>query len=92
MGKMSKEVPRPLSFIWKVSHTFVLVMDIFPSLCSSFRTPFYFCHSLVIFLFSFSRILVIAEELLSLLDYAMITPSICSYLSWSVRMFHLVYK
>ena len=42
MGKMSKEVPRPLFPLWKVSHAFVLVMDIFPSLCSSFRMPFYF--------------------------------------------------
>ena len=67
MGKMSKEVPKPLSSIWKVSHAFVLVMDIFPSLCSRFRTPFYFCHSLVIFPFSFSRILVITGELYLLL-------------------------
>ena len=67
MGKMSKEVPRPLSFIWKVSHAFVLVMDIFPSLCSPFRSPFYFYHLLVIFLLSFSRILVIAGELYLLL-------------------------
>ena len=92
MGKMSKEVPKPLSFIWKVSHAFVLVMDIFPSLCSSFRTPFYFCHSLVIFPFYFSQILVITEELLSLLDHATIAPSICSYLSWSVHKIRLVYK
>ena len=81
MGKMSKEVPRPLSPIWKVSHAIVLVMDIFPSLCSSFRTLFYSHHSLVIFLLSFSWILVITEELLLLLDHTIITPSICSYLS-----------
>ena len=92
MRKMSKEVPRPLFSIWKVSHAFVLVMDIFPSFCSSFRMLFYFCHSLVIFLLSFSWILVITRELLSLLDHATIAPSICSYLSWSVHMFHLVYK
>ena len=67
MGKMSKEVPRPLFFIRKVSHTFVLVMDIFPSLCFQFRTPFYFYHLLVIFLLSFSRILVITSELYLLL-------------------------
>ena len=67
MGKMGKEVPRPLSSLWKVSHAFVLVMDIFPSLCSSSRTPFYFYHSLVIFLLSFPRILVISSELYLLL-------------------------
>ena len=67
MGKMSKEVPRPLSSIWKVSHAFVLVMDIFPSLCSSFRLPFYFYLSLVIFFLSFPRILVITGELYLLL-------------------------
>ena len=92
MGKMSKEVPRPLFSLWKVSHTIVLVMDIFPSLCSSFRMPFYFCHSLVIFLFSFSWILVITKELLLLLDHTTIAPFICSYLSWSVHRFSLVYK
>ena len=92
MGKMSKEVLRPLFPLWKVSHAFVLVMDIFPSLCSSFRTLFYFCHLLVIFLLSFPQILVITRELLLLLDYAMIVPSICRYLSWSVRRFSLVYK
>ena len=59
MGKKSKKVPRPLSLLWKVSHAFVLVMDIFPSLCSPFRMLFYFSHLLVIFLLSFSRILVI---------------------------------
>ena len=69
MGKMSKEVPRPLFSIWKVSHTFVLVIDIFPSLCSAYRTLFYFHHLLVIFSFSFSRILVITKELLLLLDH-----------------------
>ena len=67
MGKMSKEVPRPLFPLWKVSHAFVLVMDIFPSLCSPFGLPFYFYHSLVIFLFSFSQILVITGELYLLL-------------------------
>ena len=67
MGKMSKEVPRPLFLLWKVSHAFVLVMDIFPSLCSYFGTPFYFYHLLVIFLLSFSRILVITGELYLLL-------------------------
>ena len=92
MGKMSKDVPRPLSFIWKISHTIVLIVDIFPSLCSAFRTPFYFCHLLVIFFLSFSQILVITKELLLLLDHAMIAPSICSYLSWSVCRFSLVYK
>ena len=92
MGKMSKEVPRPLFFIWKVSHAFVLVMDIFPSLYSSFRMPFYFYHSLVIFPFSFSQILVITKELLLLLDHTTIAPSICSYLPWSVCRFCLVYK
>ena len=92
MGKMSKEVPRPLSSIWKLSHTIVLVMDIFPSLCSSYRTLFYFCHLLVIFLFSFSQILVITKELLSLLDHATIAPFICSYLLWPVHRFSLVYK
>ena len=92
MGKMSKKIPRPLSSIWKVSHAVVPVMDIFPSLCSSFETLFYFCHSLVIFPFSFSWILVIIGELLLLLDHATIAPFICSYLSWSVRRFHLVYK
>ena len=81
MGKMSKEVPRPLFPIWKVSHTFVLDMDIFPSLCSLFRTLFYFYHSLVIFSLSFSWILVITGELLLLLDHATIVPFICSYLS-----------
>ena len=59
MGKMSKEVPKPLSFLWKVSHAFVLVMDIFPSLCSPFRLLFYFYLWLVIFLLSFSWTLVI---------------------------------
>ena len=67
MGKMSQEVPRPLFPLWKVSHAFVLVMDIFPSLCSSFRSPFYFYYSLVIFPLSFSQILVIAGELYLLL-------------------------
>ena len=92
MGKISKEVPRPLSLIWKLSHAFVLDMDIFPSLCSSFRMLFYFHHLLVIFLLSFSQILVITEELLLLLDHATIAPFICSYLSWSVRRSSLVYK
>ena len=67
MGRMSQEVPKPLFSLWKVSHTFVLVMDIFPSLCSSFRMPFYFYHSLLIFLLSFPRILVITGELYLLL-------------------------
>ena len=67
MGKMSKEVPRPLFPLWKVSHAFVLVMDIFPSLYSPFRMLFYFYHLLVIFLFSFSQILVIIGELYLLL-------------------------
>ena len=92
MGKMSKEVPRPLSPIWKVSHAFVLVMDIFPSLCSLFRTPFYFYHLLVIFLFSFSRILVITGELYLLLvvrHYHTIVWFVCT---WSVHTFRLVYK
>ena len=79
MGKMSKEVPRPLFPIWKLSHAIVLVMDIFPSFCSSYRTPFYFCHLLVIFLFSFSQILVITEEFLLLLDHTMITPFVYIY-------------
>ena len=92
MGKMSKEVPRPLFFIWKVSHAFVLVMDIFPSLCSSYRMMFCFRHLLVIFLLSFSRILVITKEVLLLLDHATIVPFICRYLLWSVRRFGLVYK
>ena len=67
MGKMSKKVPRPLFPLWKVSHTFVVVMDIFPSLCSQSRIPFYFYHLLVIFLLSFSQILVITGELYLLL-------------------------
>ena len=75
MGKMSKEVPRPLSSLWKVSHAFVLVMDIFPSLCSLFRTLFYFYHSLVIFFLSFSQILVITGEL---------------YLLLVVRLYHIL--
>ena len=92
MGKMSKDILRPLFSIWKVSHAIVPVMDIFPSLCSSNRMPFYFCHLLVIFPLSFSQILVITGELLLLLDYTTITPSICRYLSWSVCRFSLVYK
>ena len=92
MGKMSKDIPRPLFPIWKVSHAIVLVMDIFLSLYSSYRMPFYFCHLLVIFPFPFSQILVITKELLLPLDHAMITLSICSYLSWSVHRFNLVYK
>ena len=92
MGKMSKDVPRPLSPTWKVPHAIVLDMDIFPSLCSSYRTLFYFHHLLVIFLLSFSWILVITRELLSLLDHIMIALFIYSYLSWSVHRFSLVYK
>ena len=92
MGKMSKDVPKPLFLVWKVSHAIVLIMDIFPSLCSSYRTLFYFHHLLVIFLLSFSQILVIIGELLLLLDHATIAPSICSYLPWSVHRFCLVYK
>ena len=32
----------PLSLIWKLSHAIVLVMEIFPSLCSLLGSPFYF--------------------------------------------------
>ena len=100
MGKMSKKIPKPLSFIWKVSHAFVLVMDILLSLCSSFRTLFYFRHSLVIFLLYFSRILVITGELYLLLvvcHYHILSHHclvclyiVCVHLSFSIQVDVLV--
>ena len=91
MGKISKEVPRPLSSLWKVSHAFVLVMNIFPSLCSTFRTLFYFYHSLVIFLLSFSWILVITGELYLLLvvRHYHILSQVCLYMVCAHLLFSI---
>ena len=100
MGKMSKEVPRPLFSMRKVSHAFILVMDIFPSLCSPFRMLLYFCLSLVIFFLLFSWILVITGELYLLLvvcHYHVLSHHclvclyiVCVHLSFSIQVDVLV--
>ena len=96
MGKISKEVPRPLFSIWKVSHAFVLVMDIFPSLCSPFRSPFYFLSfvsnisSFFLTHFSHHRWALSAIGCSPLSH--LITPLFRFVCTWSVRTFCLVYK